>query len=256
MNIAQLLQSFGLTNKEAVVFLALSKLGQSTAGTLAKETEITRTNIYDMTDSLKQKGLIVECELRGVRHFEAIDHAGIMALLSRRERDLSLLQKNFFQMAGEFHALRASERVKTSVRFFDGQEGMRGVYEEVRSDIKKQKGEVELLTLWPVERLEKVYPMFLESGAYLNLPNMTKRDILFDCEAAQKYITRYSQGPAKYSFKFWPKDKGEFAVDTLVWLNKVAFTDVSDLPSGIIIENGSLATTLRMWFEQIWEGLV
>ena len=84
---------------------------------------------------------------------------------------------------------------------------------------------------------------------------MKKRDILFDCEASQRYITQYSKGPTQYHFKLWPKEKGEFAVDTLIWLNKVAFTDVNDLPSGIIIENASLAITVRMWFEQMWEGL-
>jgi len=254
-DLEQLMTDFGLNEKEVKVFLAMFRLGQSTASLLAKETDITRTNIYDMVESLKKKGLVVEFEQRGVRHFEAIDHAGIIALLSKKERDVKLLQKSFVQMADAFHSLRSGERVKTSVRFFEGQEGMQSVYEEIRSNIGGYKGEVELLTIWPVERLEKVYPSFFESGAYLNLPNMKKRDILFDCESAQRYIDQYSKGSTHYRFKRWPKEKGEFAVDTLVWLNKVAFTDVTDLPSGIIIENPSLAITVRMWFEQMWEGL-
>lgn len=248
----KLLTDLGLDEKEAQVFLSLSKLGSSPASRVAKDTSITRTHVYDLVEALERRGLVTETEMRGIKRFEAIDHAGLMAYLSRRQQEMRLLEKQLAQTAGIFSQLRAHELQRTRVRFFEGFNGMRTIYEEIRRDLETQQNIIELITLWPIEGLEKAYPGFYEKKIYINLPNLIKRDIMYESEGAYRYIERYKNGPAKHDYRFWPKEKGEFDTDTWCWLNKVVFTDVRGYPSGVIIENASFANTFRMLFNETW----
>ena len=56
-------------------------------------------------------------------------------------------------------------------------------------------------------------------------------------------------------YKVWPKEKGLFPTDNIAWKNKIAYIDVANYPSGIIIENESIVKTFTMWFNQLWESL-
>ena len=51
--ILEALESMDLSNKEAEVYLALLKLGQSGASRIASNTNINRVTVYHLLDSLK-----------------------------------------------------------------------------------------------------------------------------------------------------------------------------------------------------------
>ena len=52
------LEKIGLTEKEAAVYLALLKLGPTTALKIARETGIKRPTVYTTLDALKGRGLV------------------------------------------------------------------------------------------------------------------------------------------------------------------------------------------------------
>lgn len=253
-DIRQLLSQLGLNDKEVQIFLSLSKLGAASASALARDTSITRTLIYDVATELIEKGLLTESEKSGVKQYEAIDYAGLMAYISNKQRQLQKLEKEFTQAASDFNALRTSETPKTKVRFYDGAEGMKSVYEEIRHDLTIADVK-ELLTIWPVEALEKTYRFFYEDKMNLDLPGLVKRDIMCESPLADLYIKRYAQSQTKHHYKLWPKVKGKFPTDALCWGDKVVYTDVQGYPSSIVIENKAVADTFRMYFWQMWESL-
>jgi len=131
------------------------------------------------------------------------------------------------------------------------------VYEEIKRDLMKaKKCDRKLITIWPTEELEKVYPGFLDNDIYLNMPGLKKRDIMTESEMTKWVIKAYKNGPTKHEYKIWKKSKGTFPTDTLCWSNKVAYTDMQEgYPSGIIIESKAVADTFRIYFEQMWESL-
>lgn len=55
----QNLVSFGLTEKEAAIYLALYKLGEATAYQIAKESGIKRPTVYVIMDELRKRGLVL-----------------------------------------------------------------------------------------------------------------------------------------------------------------------------------------------------
>lgn len=252
--VSNLLSELGLGSKEIQVFLSLSKLGAASVSSVARDTNITRTHIYDIAAELMERGLIFVSEKSGIKHYEAVDHPALLAHLSGKQRQLQKLEKKFAQAASEFHALRKGESPKTTVRFYDGADGVATVYEQIRRDLKTAKTK-ELFTIWPVEALEKTYPDFYGNNINIDMPGLVKRDIMCASPTTELYIQRYAQSQTEHHYKIWPKEKNTFPTDALCWGHKVAYTDVRGLPSSIVIENQAVADTFRIYFWQLWKSL-
>lgn len=255
-SIKKLIKNLGLNNKEASVFISIYKLGNPSVKDIARDTEITRTHIYDINSSLLEKGLISESEKRGVKHYESLDHAGLIAHISIQQKKWKKVEKDFEQAASLFKNLKQNTSQKTKVRFYEGIKGITTVFEQARQDLSKlPESKRRLITVWPTEKLEKTYPGFYEKEIYFNMKGLKKRDIMYESEMTETYIKKYSKGPTKHDYRIWPNEKGEFPTDALCWGNKVAYTDVEGYPSSIVIESKAVSDTFRMYFEEMWLSL-
>jgi len=254
-NVSELLEKLGLSDKEVKVFLSLIKLGPSTVSEIADEAKITRTHVYEIANSLKQKGLLTQSDTRGVRKFEALDHAGLMAYLSHKQKELHELEKSFAHAANQFNALQKGGKLKTKVRFFEGVKGIEAIYHEVKRDCKTQPPGYELLVMFSPGRVEQLIPGWFNMGLYLDEPGMKKRGILADTEFTKIYTEKMKTSKHEHCYKIWPKEKGEFPTDTVCWSNKIFLIDLVDYPSGIIIEDAAIVQSFKMWFEFIWQYL-
>ncbi len=254
--IREILSGIGLSEKEVRVFLSLLKRGSGTVGKLALDSGVTRTHIYEILENLEKQGLVTQANTAGVRRYEAIGHAALLANLGRRQQHLQKLEKSLAAAATDFQALQVGSKQKTKVRFFDGPEGIHSIYAEIKSDLKKQKEPSELLTIFSPGLVERTLPGWFAAEEYIEVPKiMSKRGILFDSETARQYLQKIKGSPAAHSYKLWPKERGEFPVDTLCWLNKLTLIDLVDYPSGIIIENSAIVKVFAMWFALMWESL-
>jgi len=253
--ISQLLSQLGLGEKEVRVFLSLVKLGPSTVSDIADEAKITRTHVYELTNALKQKGLLTQSDSRGVRKFEALGHAGLMAYLSHKQKELQELEKSFTHVATQFNALQKGNRLKTKVRFFEGAKGVEAIYHEIKRDLKSQPPGYEVFTIFSPGRVESLIPGWLEMELYIDEPGMKKRGIVADTAFTQHYLEKMKSSENTHSYKIWPKGPDEFPTDTICWLNKMTLIDLIDYPSGIIIEDAAIVQSFKMWFEFMWNHL-
>ena len=243
----QLLGNLKLSEKEVEIFLALVRMGKSPVSTISRESGITRTHVYGIVEGLVEKGLVSEIEERGVKTYEAVDHAGLLAFISREQKELQKIEKNIAEMASSFNAMQVGGKEKTKVRFFNGIDGVKNIYAEIRRDLEKQETSIEVLTIFSPENLEQIIPNF----DYFNYPNMIGRDIVAEDAFIEQYKIKIKNG----AYKVWTKEKGLFPTDSIQWKNKIAYIDVSGFPSGIIIENESMAKSFTMWFNEMWNGL-
>lgn len=250
-NIKQLLLKLKLSPKEAAIFLSLVKLGKATATAIARDSGITRTHVYDVVQELGEKGLVSEIEERGIKTYEAVDHAGLLAYITRQQKELVSIEKSALTLASEFNALQLGTQQQTKVRFFNGIDGVQNIYEEIRTDFLKQENGFEILTIFSPENLNKIIPQF----QYFSFPNARGRDIVCDDALLPEFQKQIVLAGNGVQHRVWPKDKGLFPTDNIAWANKVAYIDVLGHPSGIIIESVSIYTSFEMWFNGLWEGL-
>ncbi len=253
--IHELLIQLGLNDKEARVFLSMVKLGPAPVGKVAMNSGITRTHVYDIAEELKERGFVSAVEKRGVRIYEALEHAGLLALISRKYKELEALEKKVAESVSDFEQLRAGARQKTKVRFFEGAAGVLNIYEEIKSDLRKLKEPFEIITIFSPDKLEKTFPGWFDEKHIDIPPYMIKRDIVHESEIFSKHLKDREKSASQYSYKIWPKAKGEFPADTLCWQNKIAYVELAEYPSGVVIENEAIVQTFKMWFEKMWEGL-
>ncbi|UZE93937.1 MAG: hypothetical protein IB618_04245 [Candidatus Pacearchaeota archaeon] len=89
MEIINNLEKLGLTNTESTIYLALLKIGESTAVQLAKEIKIHRRTIYDNLNILLKKGLVGYKIKNNVRYFEANNPITFQSFLEEKEKTLT-----------------------------------------------------------------------------------------------------------------------------------------------------------------------
>ena len=92
-NVKKGLKLIGLTDLEADVYLKLLKLRQARISQLAKETNVTRTQLYPLLEKLVEKG-VVEKSQHSVTVYKVIDSSNIISLLSKwREEQMKILKE-------------------------------------------------------------------------------------------------------------------------------------------------------------------
>lgn len=254
--ITALLAQLGLNDKEVGAYVSLLKMGRATASEIAQESGITRTHVYTIAEDLRKRGFLSMLNQKGVRSYEALNHAELLALVKRKSEELETLGKKIGEAVSDFESLKQHGKQATKVQFFSGREGVLNIYKYINGDLKKIKEPFEIVTIFSPERLEKTFSGFFEQKKYIDAPLMTKRDIINESEVFFKHLEqRQKEGLGQYFYKIWPREKSEFPADTLCWQNKIAFIELSEYPTGTIIENEAVAKTFKMWFEKMWQGL-
>ncbi len=254
-SVEEILKDLGLTENEARVFLGAVKAGLSPISRVAHEAGIARTYVYELVQQLKQKGLLAEVEERGVKKIQALDYGGLLAYVGRRQRDLQALEKELEKSEGEFKALCSGLPQKTKVRFFEGVEGIKSINAEIKKDLEKLKIPYQFYVVFSADRMEAVLPGWIEENRHIYFDTLMKKFcIISDTPLLPKFLEK-SQTQKNMFKKIWLKEFGEFSTDTLCWQNKIAYLDMKDNPSGIIIENFAVVQTFVMWFKQMWGNL-
>lgn len=101
MNITKKLEQFGLSGKEAEVYMALLQKKEFTAAEIAKISTITRTKIYEYLEKLVHKGLCYQNLRNGQKYFAAVSpkivFRGLISSyeeeLEQKKKDAALLEK-------------------------------------------------------------------------------------------------------------------------------------------------------------------
>ena len=130
MPLSKFLNSIGLEQNAQKVYLALLGFGDAPCSRIAKKAEIKRTTAYNVLENLIKQGLVSSYKERGVRRFVAESPSKIRNTLEAKiftlEKYLPKLQ-SFYNIA----------RTPMPIRFFEGEEGIKQISEEVLNNKEK-----------------------------------------------------------------------------------------------------------------------
>jgi sugar-specific transcriptional regulator TrmB len=71
-NLLITLQNYGLSEKEARIYLTVLELGTSIASTIARRAELNRVTVYTILEDLKGDGIVNETTKEGVKYYSVI----------------------------------------------------------------------------------------------------------------------------------------------------------------------------------------
>lgn len=236
MNIS-VLTNIGLSTTEAKVYLALLKIGSSMAGSITKQAQINRTNVYDALDRLIEKGLVTYVMSSNRKVFEPVNPKRLKELLKEKEERLNTI-------SGELDALYKDNAVEEVATIFKGKKGLKSVYENLL-------------------RMKKTVYVYGATGKFsLLLPAYHKHWHEIRIKQKQKLVMLYSESvrnskrsvqKALFSSKFLPKQY-VFPSTILVCGDVVLTVTWSDTPLVFVTRNKEVAKSHMSFFNLLWKA--
>ena len=244
MDIAQL-EKIGLKEKEAKTYIALLKKGPSLANSLAKETDILRSSIYDYLDILVNKGFVSYAIQSGKKYFTAVDPKKILDNFEEQREKEEIALK---EIIPELTKLQNIAKKKANVEIFEGKEGMKSVFSYILKDNPK-----EILVYGSSGVSYKLLPFFMEHWHKQRIKQKISARIIYNNVPESR--ERIKKGPSvRYiDIKFMPI-KNFSLTGTLIYHNKVLITMWNpETPLTISIESKDIVKQYRDNFELLWK---
>jgi len=220
--------------------LAALELGKGTVGEISEKSGVKRTSVYNFLEEMKIRGLISELEENGRTVLVAAEPDAVVARAKRQYDDVR-------QILPELMGVFNLPGNKPKVRFYQGEDGVRAVYEDMLktgetvygfSDYEKMLATIKDVDLWtiPAERV--------------------KKKIKFYCiakDGEQGRAVKQLDGKQLRETKL--VDKVDFETDINIYGNKVGMISFRRPLACVIVEDAAIANTLRSVWKAWWENL-
>lgn len=241
MEIIKELEKLGLSDKEAKVYLAALQLGPSSISEIAKTAELKRPTVYLIIDDLIKKNLINKMVKKGRVSYSSANPENILSFLEGKV----FLAKHILP---ELNAIYPSPIDQPKIKFYQGKNGLKNIYEEAFSSGAN---------VFALVSLDKFFEIFSEDeNAYFFslLKNSGGRiyDLIEVSDKKKKYVSSYYRKGLSRIKELPPKFKID--TDILIMGNKIAMISFNNL-TGLIIEDSHLAKTHKQIFRYLWKSV-
>ncbi|MEI6581027.1 MAG: helix-turn-helix domain-containing protein [bacterium] len=239
------IKELGLEENEARVYLASLSLGGTTVLKLSKLSEVKRTTIYEIIDSLERKGLMKK-EIHGFKTLYSAEHPE--RLENSLEAKKVLLSKMLPELEGLYH-LKGTE---SSIKFYSGLTAIKNIYDDLLKDLKIHEFYYAISNIKEWQELDEEF--FLKNHVETRSKMGIETKLLFtEGDVAQK--RKQTERNFNEEIKILPKNS-EFHVDLVVTPHKLVMFQLHEPLVAIVIENKSIIELQKEMFELIWNGII
>ncbi|MEK6835454.1 MAG: helix-turn-helix domain-containing protein, partial [Nanoarchaeota archaeon] len=134
----ELLMNLGLTDGEAKVYLALTKLGSSTVGPIVKEAKVAYSNIYEILNRLLEKGLISFIIKEKTKYFQVTSFSPLNEYLDKKEQKIEKEKLSLKKLIPDLERLQKLQE-KQEAEVFIGFNGVKTAYERLMEGDNKEE---------------------------------------------------------------------------------------------------------------------
>ena len=135
----RVLERIGLSKGEVKVYLALLQLGQSTAGPIVDESQVTRSKIYDILERLKRKGLVSSIIKESTKYFSAANPSTLLEYLEKREGEIKREKESIRNILPKLLFQHAVAKEKNIAEVFIGMTGMENAFSVLVDEFDSQE---------------------------------------------------------------------------------------------------------------------
>ena len=233
----KLLQELGFSEKETKVYLSLNQFGPMPASTIARLTEIKRTSVYDIVNSLIQKNVITSYR-QGIYTYFAIDDVNKLYLYQKEKLNTAKLLIENLQD-------RIKYQPHIQVNYYRGAEGYVEVYDQmIRSNPD------EILCWTDINFLNVFTPQQDRLGIAERVRRrISMRILMKDSPRAREYSQKDAQ--LLREIRLLPET---FTFDTTLFIyqGNVIFFDYHEPATAIRIQHQGIYLMMKEFFEITW----
>lgn len=224
------LRDAGLTENEGAVYTALVELGPTLAGKISRKTGLHRRTIYDVVETLIQKGLVSYILENNRRVFNAVDPEHILGLMEEKKQSLGPLINSLRQ---KFNHSKGKEQTN----FYKGKNGLKMVFES-------QLSHPEILILGATKAAYEAMPYYFKWFNERRKEKKVKiKVITSDRSIRPKILAETKYLPAKYADHMVINVYGD-SVAMILWSKK---------PFALVVQQEEFASGYRKYFELLWK---
>ena len=232
------LEQYGLSEKEAGVYLALLSLGIASVAEIAKRACLKRPTTYLVIEELLNKHLVNQIP-RGKKICYKAESPDELIEKIDKKRDL------LTNVLPDMRELYKTSSVAPRIRYYEGKASLIKLYEEIfrSKEIWSVFSPAKYLKVFTIEESKHNHRILDRAGGIIY-------DLCEDSSAARKFTQEpFRKGLTEY--RILPKSI-KIATDILVYNNSVALVSLDTLV-GVLIEDKSIADTQRMFIKHLWE---
>jgi sugar-specific transcriptional regulator TrmB len=240
----EILNDIGLSENEARVYLACLGLGATTAINIARVTEIKRPTVYTVIESLKAKGLM-SIEVLGFKKKFVAEGP------EKLEEVLELKKSRFRKLLPELQAIQSAQDDGGFIKYFEGMEGIKSIYESMIRDIKPRENYSVIGNMDELLSLDqKFFEEFFDKRAKLNI-NLR---ILVQRNKGGEWFKKYEKN-MNAKVKYLPENT-KLNTNLVMIPRRMLIHELTEPIKGIIIENKRSIDMQMALFEIMWNSIL
>ena len=238
----------GLDSSTAEIYLILAKFGEIRVPDILTKTDLSRATVYDSLTQLLAEGYL-EYRKAGREAFYKIAHPGKLSkLMKDKKHSLNLLEGEFEkaiqQLTGAFNIFSH----KPGVRFFEGLEGLKQIYNDVLSEKTDVNG---------IASLDPIHPDLLDWLDAYYVPERVKLGIRSKLIVpSTTWIKQYAERGLKELREIAIVVPEEYPIDIELMVygkDKIAIISFGLSESvGMIIQSAAIHKSMDSFFRLAW----
>lgn len=247
LNVATELETLGLSQNEAKIYLASLKLGPATAQHLAAKATISRPTTYIMIESLVKRGLISSYFKGKKKLFMAANPNQLTYIVSHLKREALEKEAAVGKIVEALGQMVDEEKNATTVRVLEGPEGS----VELQRDII-ESGAAETYEIVNIDEARKWIPPMHKGDIREKITLKTKCRSIYTYSKG-KITDRQRTAGSKSESRYLDQKKFPLAGEVIAYGDRVVLTSFAPKKTAVIIRDAGLATTVKTMFDALWD---
>lgn len=248
LNVAAELETLGLSQNEAKVYLASLKLGPATAQHLAAKATISRPTTYIMIELLVKRGLMSSYFKGKKKLFSAANPNQLTYIVSHLKREALEKEAAVGKIVEALGKMIDEEKAATTVRVIDGPEGT----VEIQRDIL-ESGAKETFELVNRDDVRKWIPPMRKGDIREKLALKLKCRSMYTSSHGKGYDYQRPSGSTGES-RYLDGKKFSVSGEVLVYADRVCLGSFSSAKkTSVIIRDKGIAESVKTMFLALWD---
>jgi sugar-specific transcriptional regulator TrmB len=247
--ITKTLQDLGLSETEAIVYVAGRRRGSAVASVLAQDAGIKRTTVYHALRTLQEKGLVTSTTLDDqVDSFSFLSPETLTHYIEREQAELEQKKKSIDKIIPFLGKLEDKAEYVSLARQFQGEAGVKAAIDEALYCKNKQ---------WDIIAPgNNILHKLGDEYARYFLETRVKRKIIAR-SLWEKDTTRRKLNPVEIAARnprFLPEHmQGKFRSMAIMYDDSILFISSAKKPKAVIIQSQEYNSIMSLLFEGLWE---
>lgn len=235
------LQEIGLSEKEALVYIALLEVDNDSVLDLSKKTKLNRTTVYPVLESLAKKGLISEVKVDKKVNYVAEPPERLETYVERQKIVLEEHSKRLKEIIPQLKSVQREVGERPVVKYFEGREGIISSLEDFFRT--EDEGGTTYL-VYPMDLLKDIFTeKEQEKYRALRLKKKIKSKVIYTSNSGERASDEFGNRVKVDATKH------PITCDINIYKDRVRINTLGKALSGIYIVSQDLADTLRTIFD-------